>query len=313
MELRDLSRREQDPNRRRLMARLSALSLAEEQRGDRARANFSPWRGPSSGINNSYREYQEMLNRQGEIADLRSRLANKGPASVQHSYEGTNWAEGSGGRMPTSGLQALQQQIQPLSFNNRQRALEEEALRQARATTDVGEANAREAVFRDDPYRAKIRGDIGRAEAAREAEAESGRYFQPGQQYMREAEDRRQWEAFKRRYVDPEIVKAERERAKAYITSAGRVGAATATGQSRIGSAALNALARTMGIDPYGDPDMMARLQRGVDAIMPNVPGGGADQSLNVTQDEVAAFAQDYGISPEEAASYLKGQGYRIQ
>src|SRR6266542_6397779 len=83
----------QQMRRRNDQNRLDELELTQGQFDDeRDRLNASPHPGaPSSGYSNEH-EYREGLNRQGEIAGLRSKMSGKGGLNVSHTYAGTDIA-----------------------------------------------------------------------------------------------------------------------------------------------------------------------------------------------------------------------------
>src|SRR6266545_3539293 len=83
----------QQMRRRNDQNRLDELELTQGQFDDeRDRLNASPHPGaPYSGYSNEH-EYREGLNRQGEIAGLRSKMSGKGGLNVSHTYAGTDFA-----------------------------------------------------------------------------------------------------------------------------------------------------------------------------------------------------------------------------
>ncbi len=76
--------------------RLDALEYTEMQREDYGKYRTAAGNRTAAAHSgyDSERDYVSGLNRQGEMADIRSRLAGRGPGKVNHSYGGTSFAEG---------------------------------------------------------------------------------------------------------------------------------------------------------------------------------------------------------------------------
>ena len=203
----------------------------------------------------------------------------------------------------------------PRLFTNRARTEDEAAIRGNLAGAHVAEAQANEAVFRNDPYAARRRGEVAGETAGRagmlEAQLGAETYFDPDVAQARRAEDerqqrleeeatRRQEELYRRRYTDPAMIRAEGQRATAMYGT-----------QGRLGSSALAALARAAGVDPMS-PDAQQRVNEAFGAILPNVPGQESRGEI-VPLEEIQRFASDNGMTLQQAQEYLTSRGYVVQ
>jgi hypothetical protein len=156
-------------------------------------------------------------------------------------------------------------------------------------------------------YRVPMRNRFKRTEEHGDAIAEQDRYF--AQEPMREDKERRSFEALRRRYTDPAMVKAEADIERARVQGRTQRDVAGITGDSRERSAAAGAYgdvagARVLGGDraagPQASEELRGRMAQPGKSISIAGPRG------------LQAFAQERGISLDEAIEYAEEQGYTI-
>lgn len=284
---------------------------------------------PKSGFLGEF-DYRQNMNREGEIADLTSRLSGKGPARVQ-----SGGTIGGGGMGPAT--RALQRQAggdDGVAFNAalgddtldfQTRTIQRDRMLGA-ANEDVAESLRASGDYRakTDPFEARRRGDIGREEAVRNAttagEADVAAYLAP-----RAAEVRRQrlWdkEAEQKALAPytPSIINSQNRLEGQRVGADARVGAAEIGGDARVGSAGIAALGR-LGSAPTFTPEDRAARDAATDTIRPTVPGGrgggpgpaGGGQAF--PRAKLAAFAREKGFESEQAAAeYLAQMGYAVR
>lgn len=273
-----------------------------------------------SYISDDFGRTQHLLSQDDRMT--RGARAIRGPATLALSRGGSGGYDDGGGagpgRIPPSG--ALNALLADKSQAFQQLGIEDVLLDRADRARDLLRPTAEQDLFTGRiGARERAAGDIGRDEAIRNAEAagtaEARGYLAPGQ-----ADKRRQqtWDQeYAQERLNPyskEAIRGSSAVEAARARAAGQVGAAEATGASRTGSAALNALQRNAGSIAM-DPAQQERIARAEGAISPNVPGQAPAAGGKIfPASKLQSFAQQNGMSPEQAAEYLtRIAGYRIQ
>jgi hypothetical protein len=279
---------------------------------------------PHSGIANSYREYQDKSNREGEIAGLRSELSGDGPLRVGHSYAGTEFAMG-------PATQALQRRAQQdadmapgdnLDFYGRQAQVQG-----MQANADTARTGALRAATIDDPVMRARRRDLESADTVAGGRAagmaDAAGYLAPGQDdarrtKLRDDEARRKALA----PYDPAAIRGDATRDAAQIAADSRLGVADRTAGARESSAAINGLMR--GASAFTQtPEQEARVAGAMDTVRPLIPGQrqaqipsragdfGGDNVL--TRAELEALSRQTGQSVDWHIADAQRRGYAVR
>jgi hypothetical protein len=156
-------------------------------------------------------------------------------------------------------------------------------------------------------YRVPIRKAFGRTEQHRDVLAEQDRYF--AQEPMREDKERRSFEALRRRYVDPAMIKAEADYQREVARGRAARDVAGITGESRERTAATGAYGdvagnRVLSGDRAAGAEAAGELAGRMGPAQRTISIGGARG--------LQAFADANDISLEEAIEYAESQGYTI-
>ncbi len=297
--------------------RLLELERTQGQFADKAAGlNASPHSGPDfSGYDNEY-EYRQGLNRAGEMAGLQSELSGRGPAKVQHTYAGTEFAMGPATRaLQNRATDIYEGPTDNLDYFGRLAAVQGQNVQNERQRN----AEFRERTL-DDPVFAARRRAINRAdtidEGGAKGEAAAAEYLAPGQDTRRRQET---WDLEDRRRTlapfDPAALRGEATLGSAALAADARRYAADASAGARTGSAAMNSLGRLAGT-MITSPDQGARVDSASGTIRPNVPGQGQPpQGMKpFPAGRLQSFAQQNGFSSVQAAAeYLRQVGYEVQ
>lgn len=322
--------------------KLSELEFTQGQYDDeKNRLNASPHFGPDySGYSNE-RDYLNGLNRQGQIAGLRSQLSGKGPLQVNHTYAGTNFAMrpslsalgSAAGRTPV----AMNDESDNSAYFARQHAL-----RRMELENNVLEDAQNERAGVDNAYRVHQRGDIYRDEALRNAATAGDAAASQAKNAYFGTEPIRQDQRFEsdalardKGYYDPAVAAAT-IKAQGDVTKAG-------LDRDREKSAALKAysdLIKTQAGIPTTiqekDPNSGVNFfgyqwgQKTVEKPNPQYAAGEQaiedtrrvlglgdqeqeGQGNELSQDDLAAFAQENGMSLDEAMKLAQQHGYTIR
>lgn len=292
---------------------LIGLETEEGSRENRARQG-----GPFSSGYNGEGDYIKGLNRQGQIADLRSRIAGQGPAKVQHSYGGTDFAMSPNTRLQQRGTPDPSDETDNLDFYGRQAGVQSaqaDAERRRVAAFEEGTANdpAMNAIRRRERSADLV--EHGRASGV----ADAAEYMAPGQH---DARRQKLWDDEERRRrlspYDPAYIRGDATLGAAEIAANSRVVEAGVRGGAQQGSAAIGALGRLAGA-PALDPAQEGRIGAATEAIRPNVPGQrdvtpGSAGLKPFPAARLAEYAQanHYG-SEEEAIEGLRRHGYEVR
>lgn len=286
-----------------------------------AQRNAIPHSGAAfSGINNNRHDYDEKLKRDSEVASLESELSGSGPARVQHSYGGTNFAMG-------PATQALQRRAAPQDagdgdnldyFGRLAQVQGQQADTERRRTAGFLEDTA------DDPAMAQRRGDVARSQHSQDIASDTeARAKATMTDSVHRATRQKLWDDEERaRTLYPFNPNADRygtQQRVAEINAGAKVGAANVAAGSRVDSAAINSLQRIGGAQTF-TPEQNQRADDARDAIKPLVPGQGAAPAAApggkvFPRAELGRFAQEHGFASEQAAAeYLQtAHGYQVQ
>ena len=315
--------------------KLDELEYTQGQYDDeRDRLNASPHFGPDySGYSNEH-DYIGGLNRQGQIAGLRSQLSGKGPLKVNHTYAGTDFAM----RPSLSALSSAAGRT-PVADNdesdNAGYYIRQNAIREGQLRNNILEDAQNERALAFNPYRVAERGDVVRSEnlknarTAGDAAAETATRTYFGTEPIRQ-DQRFESDALARDkgYYDP-AVQAARIKGVADVNKA-------ALDKDREQAAALKAysdLVKTQaGISPTiseKDPNtgFFGWGQKTIEKPNPQYAAGeqaikdtrqvlgihDQPQGQSISQDELAAFAQENGMSVDEAAKLAQQHGYTVR
>lgn len=298
------------------------LSELEDQ--ENARLTLKAQGGPFASGYTGEKDYTAGLNRQGEIADLKSRLTGRGPATIAHSYAGTDFASGGSSMGPAA--QALRRAGRPGDYPAPATSGDDDLIEIARrkgmmdiedrltgrydkAVAELEPDEDRKLALGITGEQARRRGDIARGEHVRNEEArglgEVAKYQAPGAGTMRRGQMWDEEERLRRTApLQPSVINSANRLTGTLAGADARVGAAEVGGDARRDSAAIQALAR-LGSAPTFTPEDRAARDSATGAIQPNVPGqtpaaGGAKVFPRA---RLAAFAQQNGFQSEQAAA----------
>lgn len=267
------------------------------------------------------RSYYDNMNRQGRIATLFGSLTGK-PVGVKDG--GVMGAGGYGGGRESGPTARLASRAfapdDDFAFKNAQMDIEDRINnREAAAIAALKrlELDPDHDLFSGKAgLRAGEIGDINREQFAADSSARTDAdledyYAREGQrrdQHYDTVQRQRELLPFNKDYLG-----AQSRIGVADINRDARLGSAQVAGDARVGSSAINTLGR-LATAPAFTPDEVARNQAGTDAVRPLVPGqGGAAPTKPFPRARLAAFAQQNGLSEEQAAQVLESYGYFVQ
>lgn len=264
------------------------------------------------------RSYFDNQNRQGRIAQLYGSLTGK-PVNVR---DGGVMPAGTGSRSAASRLEHRANDVgsdfdwkmQQMDIEDRINARESAAiagLRRLEQDPDFDLYSGRQA------RRANALGDIRRDEteldATSEGTAEANRYLAPGQDARRQ---QKRWDD--REYAtdmlpfNKDVIAAQSRLGVADLNAGARVDAARVGADGRVASSAVNTLGR-LSTAPTFTPEEVARNQAGVDAVRPLVPSESAGPMKPFPRARLQRFAQEQGLSEQQAIEVLRSHGYAVQ
>jgi hypothetical protein len=287
---------------------------------DRDYLEYKAGQPQGSYISDDYGRTQHLL---GQDNAMRRGRGIAGPATRALSRGGYDDGGGMTGRVPQSG--AMNALLADKSDVFQNLAIDDILDQRAARARDLARPTADQELFSGMAgARQRATGDIMRGEhianAGAEGQAEAARYFAPGQN------DRRRQAVWDQEYsqqrltpFSKEAVRGEYDFRAAAERAAAQRAAAEAQGNSRTGSAAINALQRNTEAGAFANsPEQQQAISRTEAAILPNVPGqsrmGPGDPGKVFPAAKLESFARQNGMSPQQAQEYLtRIAGYRIQ
>jgi hypothetical protein len=265
------------------------------------------------------RDYIESLNRQGNIANLRSELSGKGPANVM-----------AGRTSPAlSGLTSrasvdFDRNIDPDdTINYQQKVLARDAAQERiNVGRDLHAQDKEDYRRRTDPYameqygntvrgEAGRQGDFTREEGLKNAQTELDAYWLPDAMIKQDREARLAAEAARNRFQLPAEIRAGGQVGAAQARAGGQVGAAEANAGGRTGSAAIRALEGLGTSDPgFTDPNRVAGATAAAEA---NLPTQMPPVKGQFPAAQLDAYASEHGLDRDAAIRQLRQFGYVVQ
>lgn len=313
-------RRQAEMQRQRAAQRLIQLEQEESQREANKTGPFS------SGINNSAGEYTAMLNRQGEIADIRSRLSGRGPANVQHSYKGTSFAERDnmlpGLRQTRPGAGSLSLGLDPEDPQVRAMLMERFASendildtqrRAGRLQLDAGIGAHIDNLRRPAPVsqdhelfsgmaaaRGQRMGELENQAGLMKARGAAEAFMDPTVSRARGQQVDEQERLLTARYGREADALARVEAAR--IAAEGRVGAANATAQGALTREAIRGLLKSRELQQLlGGQEISPEQAAGLESLLNRYAGGGAEEPQGIDDASFEALLAGARVNPQGA------------